>query len=102
MNMGVNFLKAREKRKMSQKEASISLDVGASFLSQIEKGNKKPSVDLIIKAAELYGVNEGYFFNNQIEEHDIIETRLKLDGIELSDDEMKGVIAFVRAFRAMK
>jgi transcriptional regulator with XRE-family HTH domain len=118
------FLKARSRTRYDQKDAAAALEVSPSFLSKVEKGKKSPSVDLIIKAAEVYEVHPGFFFDNQ-EEIDLesmysaknlgfikdLETmtdqelqekyRMQLDGKDLSSRELKGFIAYVRSLRSM-
>ncbi len=56
----LNF-KLKEARKavgLTQNEAAQSLGVGQSFLSKLERGDKRPNVDLLSRMATLYGVTE--------------------------------------------
>jgi transcriptional regulator with XRE-family HTH domain len=124
MEYGKNFIKARNRKGMDQKDAAAALEVSPSFLYKIERDKKKPSLDLIEKAAALYGVGKAFFFHEQTEidinelytntnlgfiedlnEMTIDEIHdkysLKFDGKELSKDELKGVIAFVRSMRSI-
>lgn len=123
MNFGNNFAKARIKRGMSQVEAATELEVTAGFLSSIEHGRKKPSIDLIIKASELYRVQPGFFFqdhevniddfvtdNNMsfikdlnLEDKDklINKYSIKFQGQELTERELKGIIAYLESLRSI-
>ncbi|WP_050613283.1 helix-turn-helix domain-containing protein [Bacillus testis] len=126
MKFGKSFLKARTKQGMSQAEAAAALGVTPGFLSGIENDNKKPSVDLIIKAAELYHVQEGYFFmdhpdinidelateknQNFIRDLDLAEGditsltdkyTIKFNGKELTENELKGIKAYLNSLRSM-
>lgn len=124
MNVGKYFLKARLRKGIDQNDAAAALEVSPSFLSKVERNKKKASHELIQRAAAFYGVKEAYFFQEE-DEIDIerlytdnnkefikdlaemkdIELKEKykvvLDGKELSDLELKGVIAYVRSLRSM-
>jgi transcriptional regulator with XRE-family HTH domain len=124
MEYGKNFIKARNRKGMDQKDAAAALEVSPSFLSKIERDKKKPNLDLIEKAAALYGVGKEFFFKEQAE-IDINELytktnlgfiedlnemmideihdkySLRFDGKELSKDELKGMIAFLRSMRSI-
>lgn len=126
MDFGRNFRKARERKGMDQKYAAEKLGVSPSFLSKIEndKDNKKPSTDMILNAAELYGVTPGFFFEGQetididslysaknksfikdlakmTDEELKDKYRIQLDGKELTDQEIRGIMAYVRSLRSM-
>lgn len=45
---------------MSQQQAAKALDIGQSFLSKCERGDKHPSVELLSQMARLYGTTETY------------------------------------------
>lgn len=53
---------ARLKKKLSQGDAAAALGLSQGFLSRLENGGREPTVDIIEKMAELYGVPEEYFF----------------------------------------
>lgn len=124
MEFGRKFVKARERKGLEQKDAAAALDIHNSHLSRIETNKKKPSIELIFKAADLYGVKPAYFFEetDEIKLEDLYtdknkkfirdlesltEEQLKdkysivLDGKALSDKELKGIIAYLRSVRSM-
>lgn len=125
MDFGRNFLKARNARGMDQKVAAAKLDVSPGYLSRVENGKKKPSLDLILNAAELYGVKPGFFFEDQ-EQIDInnIDTeenknfirdlevlsneelnekyKIKFEGREITERELKGIKAYLHSLRSME
>lgn len=124
MEFGKNFIKARYKKGMEQKDAAIRLDVSPGYLSRVENNKQKPSIDLILKAAELYGVKPGFFFETKdtvdiehlytkknlafIEDLDTLSTeeltnkyKVQFDGKELTEREIKGMIAYIRSLRAI-
>ena len=121
MEIGKRFLSARNRKRFDQKEAAFKLGISASYLSYIENGKKRPSIDLITKASEVYNVDPGYFFdgyeyniedilteNNQgfiadLGELSIDEIQrkyhLKLDGVAIDESELSAAIAFLRTLR---
>jgi len=124
MDFGRNFRKARLQRGLEQKDAAEVLGISPSFLSKVENDKKQPSVDLILKAAEIYKVDPGYFFKGRKEvdlesikseknmrfiedlenltDEELKEKYdIKLDDMELSDNELKGIMAYVRSLRSI-
>lgn len=110
---------------MDQKDAAAALEISPAFLSKVENDKSKPSIDLILKASELYKVEPGFFFEGQQEIdlsslyteknkafindlNDLTDSQLRdkykiqLDGKELSETELKGIMAYVRSLRAME
>lgn len=124
VEFGKNFLEARNRIGVDQKDAAASLGVTPGYLSKVEKNKTKPSLELILKAAEYYGVEEGYFFRKNdevdlnslytqhnksfIKEMELLSVNelqekynIVLDGEELTESELKGVIAYLRSLRSM-
>jgi transcriptional regulator with XRE-family HTH domain len=50
------------RRSFRKEEAATALGLSQGFLSRLETGMREPTVDVIEKMAELYGVPEEYFF----------------------------------------
>lgn len=124
MDYGKNFKRARNRKGLDQKDAAAALDVSASYLSRVERNIKKPNLDLIIKAAALYGVDKTYLLEEQdeinindlytkkneefvrdLELMTLDEVRdkynIQLDGKELTKEEIKAFIAFIRSMRSI-
>ena len=122
VDYGLNFKTARNKRRMSQADAAAALNITASFLSQIESNKKKPSVDLIFKAAQLYGLEESYFFRtketidisklstgenlefvNDLGSLTTEELKQKYDmkfiGQDITDSDIKAVVAYLKTLK---
>jgi transcriptional regulator with XRE-family HTH domain len=125
VKFGRNFIKARTKRGLDQKDAAAALGISPAFLSKVENDKQKPSIDLILKAAEFFGVKPGFFFEDQEEinlesiitgknqrfikdlekmsDKELKEKyRIELDGKELSSTELRGIMAYVRSLRSME
>jgi transcriptional regulator with XRE-family HTH domain len=124
MDFGKNFIKARHRKGIDQKDAAAALDISAAFLSKVERDKSKPSIDLILKAADFYGVEPGFFLSDKdidleealksdknkkfindlgkMSENELQEKySIELDGKELTENELKGIIAYLRSVRAM-
>lgn len=125
MDFGRKFIKARNRKGMEQKDAAALLDISPGFLSKIENNKKRPNIDLILKAAELYSVKPVFFFDDPedidieslrsdknmqfiqdleaLSDNEIKEKyRIQLDGKELSASELKGIMAYVRSLRSLE
>lgn len=125
VDYGMNFKRARERQRLSQSEAAEALNISAPFLSQIENNKKKPSVDLIFRAAELYDVDKGYFFKTK-EDVDIekinTETNrefindlsrlnteelkqkysMKFIGDDITDNDIKAMVAYLKTLKNLE
>jgi transcriptional regulator with XRE-family HTH domain len=55
--LGEHLRKLREARDMSLQQVQINCGVNGSFLSQVERGNKKPSPTTLKKLATAYRVD---------------------------------------------
>jgi transcriptional regulator with XRE-family HTH domain len=124
IEFGENFIKARKRKGVDQKTAAAALDISAAFLSKVENDKQKPSIELIMNAAEYYRVKPGFFFEsaeqldinmlyernqNFIEDIDRLSDeeirkkyKVQLDGKELTETELKGIMAYVRSLRSME
>ncbi len=49
MNIGITIKRIRKRRNISQKELSMLSKVSQTYISQIESGEKNPSIDLLEK-----------------------------------------------------
>lgn len=56
MNYGRGMMLARTKAGMSKRQLAKDIGVDASFITHIETGRRKPSLDTLEKAAEVLGV----------------------------------------------
>lgn len=52
MNLGENIRRKREEYEIEQKELARRTDTTPAMISYIEKGSKKPSIDLLVRIAE--------------------------------------------------
>jgi len=61
------FSELRNKSGFTQSIVAEYLDVDQSYISKCEKGERQFSVDILDKAAELFGCTMDYFVNESIE-----------------------------------
>lgn len=52
----------RHKRKITMRQVAESIGVTESFISQVERGNKRPSIETAKKLADVYKVKWTKFF----------------------------------------
>ena len=60
---------ARLAKCLNQTEAANALGVGQRFVSKLENGERRPSVETLAKLARLYGVSESYLLGRQVNEN---------------------------------
>jgi transcriptional regulator with XRE-family HTH domain len=57
--IGKKIKEIRELRNLKQKDLSERIGKSAAYLNAVEKGNKKPSLDLIISIADALDIDPG-------------------------------------------
>lgn len=58
----------RTQRGMTLKELTLALGHAAhGYISELEAGKKKPTVELVLKAAELFGVSTDVLLKDELE-----------------------------------
>ena len=63
--IGVRIKEIRIKLDIQQKEMAETLQIAASYLSGIEKGNANPGPELFVRLASEYHVNMNYLFTGK-------------------------------------
>jgi len=56
MDIGSKIKELRQKMKMSRKDFSQAAGISASYLSEIERGLKRPTVDIILKISKAFNL----------------------------------------------
>lgn len=68
MNLGAQVKKLRRSLKLTQKEFARRIPgralgrVDYTYIGKVERGHSLPSIKLLTRMAEIYGVSVGYFF----------------------------------------
>ncbi len=111
----------RTNRHYTQDEMASLLGISRAALSHYEKGRREPDYETLIKIADLFGVTLDYIMRRtddptikldpevaqladsvELSDEQIFnKLTLKIDGRELTPEEAKRFIAFVRADRSM-
>jgi len=120
---GHRIAKLREQRRLTQEELARHLSISRASLSHYEKNRRMPDYETLNKMADFFDVTVDYLigrtddpspveqndpvklFENSLELSDekILERfSLMVDGRELTHEEAKRFIAFIRAERAMR
>lgn len=78
MTIGQVIKTQRMKRRLSQADLANELGLSQGYLSQIECGSKKPSMELCADFSYFFGIPQGVFFFMTIEESQIHPDSLAL------------------------
>ena len=97
--IGARLREARNQRKLTQEQLAEMLDIGTTYISDIERGAKFPSLSLFIKIVDALGVSSDYILRGEIEAgkncvYD--EITKKLDG--LTPKQRLGVADLIHAY----
>lgn len=68
MNIGTNVQRLRNERSMSQHELAIAINVHQSHISKIERGDKKPSIELLKTLAGYFGITVDDLLSVEVKE----------------------------------
>ncbi|MBB6671731.1 helix-turn-helix domain-containing protein [Cohnella nanjingensis] len=122
MNIGSRIAYLRDQRGLTQEELSSSLGISRAALSHYEKNRREPDTETLTKLADLFHVSIDYLvgrtqqphmtldddvrqFADQLELSDadrlLEKFALTVDGRQLTPEEAKRFIAFIRAERSM-
>ena len=63
MKLGEKLRKLRKDRKLTQKELAEKLSVNMSHLNRIENSKCQPSIEMLKKFAEFFGVSTDYLLS---------------------------------------
>lgn len=75
MNIGLALKDVRKAKGVKQYIAATGIGITQTYLSQIESGDKTPSVEVIEKVSGYYGVPIAVMLWGSIEESDIAEEK---------------------------
>ncbi|WP_314590530.1 helix-turn-helix domain-containing protein [Paenibacillus terrigena] len=122
MKNGNRISELREQKGWTQEELATMIGISRAALSHYEKNRRKPDFETLTQLADLFQVSIDYLigrtntsqhvldpeiehFTEQLElsDSELLERfNLTIDGQQLTDDEARRFIAFVRAERMMK
>lgn len=64
MKFGQNIKQFRKQRNLTQKQLADQIEISRSYLSDIENGNKNPSIKTVKKLADSLGLSVTDLFND--------------------------------------
>ena len=65
--IGTRLKEARNQRKLTQEQLAEMLGIGTTYISDIERGAKFPSLSLFIKIVDTLGASSDYILRGEIE-----------------------------------
>ncbi|GLI06371.1 MULTISPECIES: helix-turn-helix domain-containing protein [Paenibacillus] len=118
--IGNRIAALREKQGLTQEELSLKLDISRASLSHYEKNRREPDYDTLVKIANHFKVSIDYLLGRTQDPEMVLDQQVRqfVDSLELSDErilqhftltidgkqltpeEAKRFIAFVRAERS--
>ncbi|SDC03212.1 DNA-binding transcriptional regulator, XRE-family HTH domain [Paenibacillus sp. UNCCL117] len=118
--IGNRIAALREKQGMTQEDLSLKLDISRASLSHYEKNRREPDYDTLVNIANFFKVSIDYLLGRTEDPEMVLDTEVRLfvdslelsderilqnfaltiDGKELTPEEAKRFIAFVRAERS--
>lgn len=125
MNTGERMKRLRKEKKLTGKEMANILGISQGYYYDIERGDKRPTTDLIAKLCSYFGVSSDYLLGTKttlqavenknsptggdpegILDMDDIEIfkryTFRLDGEPIDEEEARGLLAYLRTVRKMK
>lgn len=66
INIGVRLKEARLKKGFTQKDLSDASDIHVTYISEIERGVKMPSINTFVKIIEALDISADYVLRNNI------------------------------------
>ena len=88
MSIGENIKKIRKDKGLQQKQVALELNVDQSNYNKIENGKREPSIDLLNKLANLFGVSVDDILNpdKDLPKEITIEDKTTLEKVRLIEE----------------
>jgi len=99
-DLGKKIREIRKKKKFTQEELAWKTGVSPNFIGLIERGQKSPSLETLIKIGEVLEVPVSTFFENlkyPIKEEDILTKKVSSIVKEGSEKEKKIIYQIVKS-----
>lgn len=95
--LGLRLKEIRQNRKISQEKLSEKLGVDPKYLSRIEVGKATPSLDLLIKASDLLGVEVKSLFEFSHLENPQKKVQIESMLSGVTEEQQKLIIKLIKA-----
>ena len=83
--IGNNLKKIRTISSFTQEEVAIALGINRSAYSNYESGEREMPIDLLEKAADLFGCELYVFFEENLSEDMLLATAFRIDNLNGND-----------------
>ncbi|GIP36214.1 helix-turn-helix domain-containing protein [Paenibacillus sp. J2TS4] len=121
MDYGSRIYALRTSKGLTQEQLAKSLEISRASLAHYEQNRREPDSTMLTKIANYFDVSVDYIIGRTNNPHTVLDNdvrefvdqlelsdeeiiakfKLKVDGIELTAEEAKRFVAFVRAERSM-
>ena len=102
----------RKEKKWSQQYTDDQLEIAKSTYAGYESGYRRPSLEALVTIAELFDTSTDYLLGKEKEPHSLSDAPIELtsphnhtitvDDLELSQEEIQQLTAFIRAKRQIE
>lgn len=103
IDLGRRIREERQKLNLTQEKLSESINVSTTYIGQIERGERCPTLDTLIKISNSLGVSIDYLLRESVTPSSTALMNLWIQLTrDLSDNEMKMIIELVNVIKNHK
>lgn len=100
MDLGQRIREERQKLNLTQEKLSEAINVSSAYIGQIERGERCPTLETLIKLSNSLGVSIDYLLRESIEPSSTNLSNLWVQLTqELSNDEKEMIIEMVKVIK---
>lgn len=102
-NLGQRIREERQKLNLTQEKLSETINVTTTYIGQIERGERRPTLDTLIKISNALGVSIDYLLQESITpaSDNLMNLWIQLTH-DLSDDEKEMIIDLIKVIKSHK
>lgn len=103
INLGQRIREERQKLNLTQEKLSETINVTTTYIGQIERGERRPTLDTLIKISNALGVSIDYLLRESITpaSDNLMNLWIQLTH-DLSDDEKEMIIDLIKVIKSHK
>lgn len=103
INLGQRIREERQKLNLTQEKLSETINVTTTYIGQIERGERRPTLDTLIKISNALGVSIDYLLQESITpaSDNLMNLWIQLTH-DLSDDEKEMIIDLIKVIKSHK
>lgn len=101
--LGQRIRKERLKHRYSQAELAEKLDISTNYMGQIERGDRKPSLDTLVRICNELGTNLDYLLSDSLtHDEDGLITDINICLNKLTHNELMMIYNIILAYDDLK